>query len=199
MKGIFAVIILLVCSSLVFGQGLSIGLGGGLNYDMANSGVEGAETSSGLGFGGGLVFDMSILPMLGVEMDIQYAQYKYSSSTGGVDATSTSNNLVIPFLFKCKMAMPAFSPNFVLGPSLIKQLSASWEVGSLSGDVADSLLETDIGIQAGLGANLGVLPGFGIAPYFRFQYNLTANNPDTDNSESAYDFLFGVNFTRSFL
>jgi len=202
-KSLIGIIILLFIATLSFGQGLSIGANLGFNYDMSNSGIEGAKTLSGLGFGGGLVLDLSILPMLGAEVDVQYAMYKYnySDEIGGVsfDSKTTINNLVVPVLFKYKMSMPTVSPYFVFGPSLIKNLSGTGEVTTggitTSADVPDSLLETDFGIQVGAGANLGMVPNIGISPYFRFQYNLTANDPDTDNSETAYDFLFGVNFT----
>jgi len=193
MKGIFAVIILLLCSSLVFGQGLSIGANLGANYNMTNSGIEGDESASGLGFGGGLAADFDFMPMIGAELDIVYSMYKYGSTYNDIEYTSTCNNLVVPFLLKYKMRIPIVSPYFVLGPSLIYALSASWEGGGQSGDVPDSLVETDFGIQVGAGANLGMMAPMTISPYVRFQYNLTANDPDTDNSESAYDILFGVN------
>ncbi len=193
MKGLITVAILLLSFGLVFGQGFSLGANLGGSYNMSNSGIEGDESQSGLGFGGGLAVDMDFMPMIGGELDIVYSMYKYSGTYGNTEYTSTYNSLVIPFLLKYKMPMPTISPYFVLGPSLIYALSASWESDGQSGDVPDSLLETDFGIQVGAGANLGMMAPMTISPYVRFQYNLTANDPDTDNSESAYDILFGVN------
>ena len=204
MKGLFAVAILLLSFGFVFGQGFSVGANAGLNYDMMNPDVEGMDTWTGIGFGGGLVFDIDIMPTIGAEVDVQYAMYKYSSSIdeGGTtyDFSNTINNLVVPVLFKYTMAMPAVSPYFVLGPSLIYGMSGTYKVTGhgvdISEDVPDSLLETDFGIQVGVGADLGMVAPINISPYFRFQYNLTADDGDTpDNSESAYDLLFGVNFT----
>ena len=203
MKALIAVAVLVLSFGLVFGQGFSIGANVGGSYNTANSGIEGDEAISGLGFGGGLAADLDFMPMLGAEIDIQYAMYKYSSSyefgTDTYDVTSTMNNIVVPVLLKYKMAMPTVSPYFVLGPSLIYGLTGSV---SMSGagvdttmDIESEDLETDFGIQVGAGANLGMMAPMTISPYVRFQYNLTADDPDTeDNSESAYDILFGVNF-----
>jgi hypothetical protein len=201
MKLLLTISIVVLSFGLVLGQGMSIGANVGGSYNMASSGAEDAESVSGIGFGGGVVGEMYFMPNMGVELDIMYAMYKYSSSQeiGGTtyDYTSTINNLVVPILFKYKMPMPTFSPNFALGLSIIKQMSGTYETSngtSTSADVADSLLETDFGFQVGAAADLGMMAPMTISPYVRFQYNLTADDPDTDDSESASDILFGVNF-----
>ena len=198
MKGLLAVTILLLATSLAFGQGFGIGANVGGNYNTFSSGVEGAETQSGLGFGGGLVGVMNFMPNMGVEVDIQYAMYKYGVTIGEVEYSTTINNLVIPILFRYTMPMPTMSPYFVAGPSMIYGLSGSM---STSGGVIDTTmdieseyLETDFGIQVGAGVDFNMMPQWTLSPYARFQYNLTANDADTDASESMYDILFGVNF-----
>jgi len=204
MKGILTVTVLLLFCSLAFGQGFSVGANLGGSYNMWDYDVEGWETYSGIGFGGGLVFEVDFMPMLGVELDILYSMYKYSTTIEmfgiDIDQDISMNNLVVPILLKYKFAMPVVSPYFVLGPSIIRNLSGTIETSSngisISIDVPDELLETDIGVQVGLGANIGMTPSINISPYFRFQYNITADDPDTeDNKESMQDLLFGINFT----
>ncbi len=197
MRGLLAVTILLLATSLAFGQGFGIGANVAGSYNTASSGVEGAETQSGLGFGGGLVGVIDFMPNMGVEVDIQYAMYKYGATDDGVNYTSTVTNIVIPILFRYSMPMPTMSPYFVVGPSIIYGLSGSWEMSngtSTSGDIADTLMQTDFGIQAGAGVDFNMMPQWTLSPYARFQYNLTANDADTDASESMYDILFGINF-----
>jgi hypothetical protein len=193
MKIVLAFGVILLSFGLVFGQGLSIGANLGGSYNTMNSGVEGEDAVSGIGFGGGLALDLDLM-MFGAELDVMYSMYKYSTTVNNVDHSTTINNLVVPLLFKYKMAMPVVSPYFVLGPSLIYGMSGTYEQDGTSTDIDSDDLETDIGIQVGVGANMGMMLPMNISPYVRFQYNLTANDPDTDNSESAYDILFGVNF-----
>ena len=194
MKGLLAVMFLLISFGLVFGQGVSIGANLGGSYNSMNDDVEGIDTWSGLGFGGGFTFDINIMPMMGAEIDVMYSMYKYSNTTNNVDYTTTINNLVVPVLFKYKMVMPIVSPYFVLGPSLIYGMSGTYESDGTSNDIDSEELETDFGIQVGAGADIGMTPVIGISPYARFQYNLTADDPDSEeNSESMYDILFGVN------
>ncbi|MCK4233109.1 PorT family protein [candidate division WOR-3 bacterium] len=201
MKGILAVMFLLLSCGLVFGQGVSIGANLGGSYNMWNYDVEGWDTYSGIGFGGGLVFNVDFMPMLGVELGVLYSMYNYSTTVeiGGIniDQSISMNNLVIPMLLKYKMQMPAVSPYFVLGPSIIRNLSGTIETSngtSISTDIPDELLETDFCIQVGAGADISMTPVMGISPYARFQYNLTADDPDSENnSESMSDILFGVN------
>ncbi len=193
MKVFLSLAVLLLSCGIVFAQGLSIGANVGGSYNTMSSGIEGDESASGLGFGGGIAVDIDLL-MFGAELDVLYSMYKYSNSINDIDNTVTVNNLVIPLLFKYKMAMPVVSPYFVLGPSLIYGMSGTYESNGNSYDIDSDDLDTDIGIQVGAGANLGLMLPVNVSPYARFQYNLTANDPDTDNSESAYDILFGVNF-----
>jgi opacity protein-like surface antigen len=202
MRGLLAVTILLLATSLAFGQGFGIGANVAGSYNTASSGVEGAETQSGLGYGGGLVGVMNFMPNMGVEVDIQYAMYKYGYSTDILDQTfdytMTYNSIVIPILFRYSMPMPTLSPYFVVGPSIIYGLSGSIAMSGADMDTTIDIesedLETDFGIQAGAGADFNMMPQWTLSPYARFQYNLTANDPDTDASESMYDILFGVNF-----
>jgi hypothetical protein len=203
MKALIAVAVVFMSFGLVMGQGFSVGANVGGNYNTLNFDVEGMDAWTGLGFGGGLVFEADFLPMLGAEIDVQYAMYKYGYSEEvldyTLDMTTTLNNLVIPFLLKYKMAMPMVSPYFVLGPSLIRNLSGTVKVEmdgqSASDDIESEYLETDIGLQVGVGANISAMPPIGIAPYVRYQYNLTADDDNSpNNKESMYDILFGVNF-----
>lgn len=195
MRVLLTITVLLLACGLVSGQGISIGANLGGSYNTANSGVEGVDAATGLGFGGGLAFDFDFM-MFGAEIDVMYSMYKYGNTINNVDYTTTINNLVVPVLFKYKMAMPTVSPYFVLGPSLIYGMSGTAEANGTSADIDSEDLETDFGIQVGAGANLGMVPTIGISPYARFQYNLTADDPDTENnSESAYDILFGIIFS----
>lgn len=193
MKVLFTISVMLLACGMAWGQGFSVGANLGGSYNTMSSGIEGDDSYSGIGFGGGLVFDLDLM-MFGAELDVLYSMYKYSRTVNDVEYTTTINNLVVPLLFKYKMAMPTVSPYFVLGPSIIYGMSGSYESDGTSGDIESDDLETDIGIQVGAGANIGMMLPVNISPYARFQYNLTANDPDTDNSESAYDILFGVNF-----
>jgi hypothetical protein len=195
MRVLFAITIVLLTFGLVHGQGISIGANLGGSYNTANPDIANVDASTGLGFGGGLAFDIDFM-MFGAEVDVMYSMYKYGNTINNVDYTTTMNNLVVPVLFKYKIAMPTVSPYFVLGPSLIYGLSGTYESNGTSTDIESDSLETDFGIQVGAGANLGMIPTIGISPYARFQYNLTADDPDTEsNSESAYDILFGVIFS----
>lgn len=205
MKGILTVTVLLLFCSLAFGQGFSVGANLGGSYNSMNPDDPTMDNLTGLGFGGGLVFEVDFLPMLGVELDILYSQYKYSYSgelmlIGDYDITMTYNNLVVPILLKYKFAMPTISPYFVAGPSIIKNLSGETEITlmdtTVTADFEDDELELDFGIQFGAGANIGVTPVINISPYVRFQYNLTGDLDWTDGfKESMYDILFGINFT----
>jgi hypothetical protein len=204
MKAILCVTMLLLTCSFGFGQGISIGANAGGSYNNLNPDDPMVDNMSGIGFGGGLVVDVDVLPMLGIELDVLYSMYKYDFTVDdngeSFDGTLTYNNLVVPLLFKYKMAMPAVSPYFAVGPSLIKNLSGTLEATSGgvtdSDDLEDDELELDFGLQAGAGANIGMMPGMGISPYARFQYNLTGDLDWTSVAkESMWDILFGVNFT----
>jgi hypothetical protein len=202
MKGILLVTVLIFTFGIASGQGFSIGANIGGGYHSLNPDEQEIDNMSGIGYGGGVVLELDMLPTIGAEVDVQYAIYNYKWSgeidNAQGDITLKSNNLVVPVLLKYKMAIPTFSPYFVLGPSLIKNLSGSVTMSSAevdtTWDVDSEDLETDFGIQVGAGANLGMMQAIGISPYVRFQYNLTGDMEDTNEKESMYDILFGVNF-----
>ncbi len=203
MRVLLTITVSLLACGLVFGQGFSIGANVGGGYHTLNLDEPDMDNMTGIGFGGGIVLELDLLPMIGAEVDVQYAMYNYSWS-GDIDGAEgdisiKTNNLVVPVLFKYKMAMPTVSPYFAVGPSLIKNLSGSISMSSAevdtTWDIDSEDLETDFGLQVGVGANIGMMPGMGISPYVRFQYNLTGDMEDTNTEkESMYDILFGVNF-----
>jgi hypothetical protein len=199
MKAFFVVSFVLLSCGLLFGQGFSVGANIGGGYHTLNPDLPDSDIMTGIGFGGGAVFELDFLPTIGVEVDVQYAVYKYSFSETGFEMKADISNLVIPVLFKYKMPMPTISPYFAVGPSLIKNLSGTITMVDdgleTSWDIDSEDLETDFGLQIGAGANLGMIPSIGISPYARFQYNLTADMDDTDSAkESMHDILFGINF-----
>ena len=157
MKIILATTILLLSCGLLFGQGFSIGANVGGGYHTLNLDEPDMDNMTGIGFGGGVVFELDLLPMLGAEVDVQYAIYNYKWSGEIDDAEGEisikTNNLVVPVLFKYKMAMPTVSPYFAIGPSLIKNLSGSITMSSdevdTTWDIESDELETDFGLQVG--------------------------------------------------
>ncbi len=196
MKKLFAVAIALVLAGGLYAQMMPyVGVNVGANYGMFSSGVEGADDLSGLGFNFGLGFGIMPMPSLGIDLGASYFITNYSDT----DYESTINSFYIPLAFRYVfMAAPTMSPYVKVGGAMMMQNSGTVTINDEESDIDDEDLGTDFFVLGGLGLDFMAMPTFSVRPDVAFQYNLTADDDETDDSESAYDILFTLGFFYHF-
>ncbi len=191
-KKLLALLLVLGFTGALYGQLTPcVGAKVGVNYDVFSTGVEGADSWSGLGYNFGLELGLHVMPMLGIDIGGSYFISNYSYSIDTVDYESSINSIYIPLALRYHFgAAPMVHPYVRFGGAAMIQMS-----GDVDGtDIPDDELGTDFYILGGLGLDWKAMPTFSIRPDITFQYNLTANDSDTPDSESGYDILFDVGF-----
>lgn len=172
----------------------SVGIKPGLNLTTYNP-DDGAGNYTGAGFniGFGLALDVG---NLGIEMAPSFRTTNYSrTQTIIVDITTSGHfqNFYLPVHFLLKAnELPLVSPFLGIGFALDFQNKGYWAVNTIKTDVPSDQLENDFFLSMALGADIKQ-SHFKISPEFSFDYNLTADDPDTPNrTESNYDFTISV-------
>ena len=148
---------------------MSAGVKGGLA--MANltgkdaTPPRGGEKKILLGANAGGVFNINFAPMFGAELDLFYSMKGAHGVVGAVADNLKYDYLDIPLLAKFTVPMEgAIKPVVYAGPSFSILLSAKEEIsgtGTMDGttDVKDGMNSLDIGLVAGVGAEIGAGPG----------------------------------------
>jgi len=200
MKKLFVIGVTLVLAGGLYGQG-SVGLRGGLNYGIFNPDVEGVDNFTGIGYNVGLEAGFKPMPSIGIDVGVAYYIGKYSTTIDDTDFEMTINSIYIPLAFRYIFgAAPTMNPYVKLGGAAMMQNSGETTTGEEDPvDIPDDDLETDFYILGGFGVDIGATPTISVRPELVFQYNLTADDDDTeDASESGYDILFSLGFYYAF-
>jgi len=201
MKKLFAVAIVLVLASGLYAQMMPhAGVKGGVNYGVLNPDIEGMDNWTGLGYNFGIEVGMKPMPMLALDLGFAYYIAKYSITEDEIETEATINSFYIPFDLRYMfMATPMMSPYVKAGAAMMMQQSGDVTVDDTEFEIPDEDLETDFYVLGGLGLDIMAMPTFSVRPDITFQYNLTADDDETeDASESGYDILFTVGFFYHF-
>ncbi len=198
MKQLLAIII--TCSSLALGQCLTpqaaVGIKPGFNFTTYNP-DDGGENLSGIGFNIGLGFGVNA-GSFGLEIVPSFRSTSYQRTEENINTTLSWHyrNFYLPVRAKLIAALPSVAPFLALGCAFDFQRSGYFmlKVGgsSFRTDIASEDLENDIFLSVALGSDVK-LTHFKVTPELAFDYNLTADNEDTENrQESNYDLTFAL-------
>jgi hypothetical protein len=179
----------------------AIGIKPGMNITTYNP-DDGEGNLSGIGFniGFGLGIDVG---NIGVELAPSFRSTNYSRTTetilGDVTLSGHYQNFYLPMHFLLKAnEIGTTAPFLGLGFALDLQNDGYWALTSgsttIKTDVPSDELQNDFFLSLALGADVKQ-NHFKITPELTFDYNLTADDADTDTrTESNYDFTVSVGF-----
>lgn len=201
--------IIILVPTVVMAGGFGLGAFVGGNYQWFDLDISNLDAGDGVGYHIGVFLEKSITPsqlpiFVSTELDFAFYKTSYSWDVGQVGQTQVLadldvNSLYIPLALKLNLNSPAFGFSFGFGGFMLHNLGGHgrWRIGNitLEDDLKDDDLETDFGILFEAGGSSKLAPMVFFYPSFGFRYNLTANDPDTENtSESEYgiEFRFGV-------
>ncbi len=162
----------------------------GINYSNFDP-KDNAGTLSGTGFQIGLGMGIEILNTLGLQMAPMFKTTSFNRTILNVPTGVNFNNFYLPVSLQLKAGvLPLVSPYFGLGLAGNFQMDGTLYVGELESSVDD--LENDIYFSLSLGTDIKLIK-LKITPEFAFNYNLTADDPDTQNrTETNYELNFSV-------
>jgi hypothetical protein len=193
-------------------SGLQVGVVGMVNFNTVSYSAEQAEAADllnegagyKLGFGGGVRAIYEFTPMFGIQPEILFKQYGSSSEMTILgqtsESTTTTNYLHVPIL--ARIALPfggdMLTPKLLVGPTVGYFISGSSESDGQSTDIeGDSVNKLDIGVAAGLGADLAMGPG-SLSLDLRYDRSFTSFAKEDDAGFSAvntgFSFLVGYNY-----
>ncbi len=187
-------IILLIMGILLSGQSMNhvnayFGLQTGFNYSTYDPDDE-AGTFTGTGFQIGLGMGVDV-NTFGVRVAPVFKTTSFNRTIINIETGANYNNLFLPVSLQLKAGMvPIVSPYLSAGLAGNFQLDGTAYIGSLKSSIDD--LENDLLLSLALGTDIKVTKLW-ITPEFSFNYNLTAEDSDTQNrAESSYDLSFSV-------
>lgn len=162
----------------------------GMNYSNFDP-KDNAGTLSGSGFQIGLGMGIELLNTLGLQMAPMFKTTSFNRTILNVPTGANFNNLYLPVSLQLKAgALPLVSPYFGLGLAGNFQMDGTIYVGKLETSVEE--LENDLYFCLSLGTDLKLIK-LKITPEFAFNYNLTADDPDTqDRTETNYELNISV-------
>jgi len=177
----------------------AIGIKPGVNITTYNpDDGEGNLTGAGGNIGFSLGLDVG---NIGIEMAPSFRTTNYSRTDqtliGDVTWSGHYQNFYLPVHLQLKAGdIPLVSPFLGLGFALDFQNNGYWAVTSggstFKTDVPSDQLETDFFLSLTLGADLKQAH-FKLTPELTFDYNLTADDADTDTrTETNYDITLSV-------
>jgi len=195
---IFFVMISIISAQCMMPIKSMVGLKIGLNYTIYNP-DDGQGNLSGIGMHFGLAMGMDIVNTIGIQIVPSYRATSYSRTINNVTAIFKFNNFYIPvnLLFKAG-STPVVSPYLGIGGAGNFQLNGRWRIESngfgIDGEIESEDLEDDLFLALILGLDIKLIK-FNISPEMSFNYNLTADDPDTvNNTEKNYDLHFSIGF-----
>lgn len=166
MKKFLILILLAGLGTMVYAQGISFGLKGGLNMPNA-SGSDAGSPEANMGFAAGAYGTISLLPSIALQPEIYYCQKGFKES-GTMDILGTIYNyeakarinyLEIPVLAKISFGA-IVKPYIVAGPYFATRLGTDVEITvdgqSVSTDMDDEVKSSDMGITFGFGVQTPV-------------------------------------------
>lgn len=186
----------------IFAYGQSIipiksyfGLNAGINYSIFDPVDEGGNYS-GTGLGAGMSLGLEVLNLLCLQVSPSFRTTSFNRTIVNAKMGANYKNFYLPFEFLLKAGMmPVVSPYLGLGIAENYQLSGEAYLENISTNIED--LENDTYFLCLLGTEIKLIK-LKISPNFRFGYNLTADDPDTQNrSEKNYEFDFTLGFYYS--
>ncbi len=166
------------------------GLVTGLNYSNYDP-KDNAGNLSGIGFQVGLGMGIEIGSTIGIQIAPMFRTTSLSRPILGIDTGANFDNLYLPLSFRLNAGMiPVISPYLGIGITGNFQLSGTAYIGEIRSSVDD--LENDLLFTFSFGTDIK-LTKIKVSPEFAFNYNLSADDPDTQNrTETNYDFHFSV-------
>ncbi|MEO0129707.1 MAG: outer membrane beta-barrel protein [candidate division WOR-3 bacterium] len=165
------------------------GLQTGINHSNFDP-DDGAGNYSGLGFQIGLGMGIEFSPVFGIQMTPTYKKTAFDRTVLNIEMGADYNNFYLPIVFQLKAGMLPVAPYLGLGFAGNFQLGGTAYIGSIKNSIDD--LENDFLFLFSFGTDIKLTKAK-ITPEFTFNYNLTADDPDTQNrSESNYDFHFSL-------
>lgn len=162
----------------------------GINYSNFDP-KDNAGTLAGTGFQIGLGMGVEFLNTIGIQMSPMFKTTSFSRTILNIPTGVNYNNLYFPVSLQLRAGiLPLISPYFGLGIAGNFQLDGTLYVGELETSVDD--LENDLYFCISLGTDIKLVK-LKITPEFAFNYNLTADDPDTQNrTETNYELNFSV-------
>jgi len=170
------------------------GLQTGMNHSTFDP-DDGAGNFSGLGFQIGLGMGVEFANILGIQITPTFQTTSFDRTVLNIDMGADYNNLYLPFILQLKAGMLPVAPYLGLGFAGNFQLDGTAYLGSVKTSIDD--LENDLLFLFSFGTDFK-LTKVKITPEFSFNFNLTADDPDTQNrAESSYSFdiSLGVYYT----
>jgi hypothetical protein len=166
----------------------------GLNYSIFDPKDE-AGNLTGLGFQFGLGMGIEFLNTFDLEIAPSFRTTSFERTVLNIETGADFKNFYIPFIFKLRAGtLPVVNPYLGLGIAGNFQIDGTAYVGSFKSSIDD--LENDLLFLVSVGTDIK-LAKIKMTPDFKFNYNLTADDPDTeDRSEENYDFhfSFGISY-----
>ncbi len=173
----------------------TIGLKGGINYDIFKTDEEGTETETGLGYNVGLEMGYHPLTKLGIDIGVFYFITKYGAQIDGVDYSTTFKNIYVPASLRFLLTRSQNVISYMrLGAAAMFQTSGATKVNEEKTDIPDDDLETDWYVLGGLCVDIKTAPDIFIRPEIAVQYNLTADDDATHAKEHSGDLLLSLGF-----
>ncbi|MGB9720631.1 MAG: outer membrane beta-barrel protein [bacterium] len=166
------------------------GLIAGINYSNYDP-KDNAGNLSGIGYQVGMGMGMEIGSTIGIQMAPMFRTTSFNRTILGIETGANYNNLYLPLLFQLKAGMiPVVSPYLGIGLAGNFQLNGTAYIGEIHSSIDD--LENDLLFALSLGTDIKLIK-LKISPEFTFNYNLSADDPDTPNrTETNYDFHFSA-------
>jgi len=170
------------------------GLQAGMNHSTFDP-DDGAGNFSGLGFQIGLGMGVEFANILGIQITPTFQTTSFDRTVLNIDMGADYNNLYLPFILQLKAGMLPVAPYLGLGFAGNFQLDGTAYLGSVKTSIDD--LENDLLFLFSFGTDFK-LTKVKITPEFSFNFNLTADDPDTQNraeSNYSFDISLGVYYT----
>jgi hypothetical protein len=134
---------------------------------------------------------IEIVNTIGLQMAPMFKTTSFNRTILNIETGANYRNLYLPFILQLKAGMvPVVSPYFGIGLAGNFQVDGEAYIGSIKSNIDD--LESDLCVLLSLGTDIKLIK-LKLTPEFTFNYNLTADDPDTPNqTEANYDFHLSV-------
>lgn len=162
---------------------LNFGLRGGLNFATLNT-VDGADSRTGLMVGGYFNIKVPLSP-ISIQPEVLYSQKGYEADGG----TIKLDYIEVPVLAKFDFVSSGpVTPGVYFGPYLGFNVNAEADSGPFSGDIKDSIKDTDFGVVVGGGLDvsklhIGIRYGAGLTKIFE---------DDSDGKNGVFSVVAGI-------
>lgn len=164
---------------------LSLGIRGGLNFANLNN-VDGSEARTGFMAGAYFNFKVPMSPV-SIQPEVLYSQKGYEAGGTSVNLDYIEVPVLAKFGF---MTAGPVSPNVYFGPYFAFNINAEAEGTLISGNIDDSIKDTDFGVVVG-----GELDISKFNVGVRYNAGLTKiAEDDSDGKNGVFSIVAGINF-----